>query len=290
MGNDILKCSKNYPTLYGKSWEVSLTNKVPFDRPRMEALLPELKYIGVTATGCNIIDTSAARELGIAVTNIPAYSTDAVAQHVFAMILETTNSVALHDSLVKEGEWERSEAFCFFRSPLVELAGKRLGIVGLGNIGRRVASIAMAFGMEVVACSPRSRMDGVGSVTLEELYGSCDYISLHCPQIGETTGMVNAGTLSKFKRGAVLVNASRGGLVDPEAVIAALDSGILSWYCADVLATEPPKGDPLQYHPRTIITPHIAWAPKETRERLLSIAAGNLRAWMEERRLNRVDL
>lgn len=270
--------------------QVVITNKVPFDRRRMEALA-SLKYIGVTATGYNIIDIEAARELGIAVTNIPSYSTDAVAQHVFAFILEVSNAVALHDKSVKEGQWERSDTFCYWKTPLFELAGKRLGIVGLGNIGRRVASIAKAFAMDVVSYSPHSRMEGVKAVDLDTLMSTSDIITLHCPLNAQTRGIVCDESLSRVKPGAILINASRGPLVEEDAVIRALESGRLSRYCADVLDVEPPRsGSRLAMHPASIITPHIAWAPLETRRRLLSIVEDNLEAFLKGEKLNRVDL
>ena len=270
--------------------QVVITNKVPFDRRRMEALA-SLKYIGVTATGYNIIDIEAARELGIAVTNIPSYSTDAVAQHVFAFILEVSNAVALHDKSVKERQWERSDTFCYWKTPLFELAGKRLGIVGLGNIGRRVASIAKAFAMDVVSYSPHSRMEGVQAVDLDILLSTSDIITLHCPLNAQTRGIVCDESLSKVKPGAILINASRGPLVEEDAVIRALESGRLSRYCADVLDVEPPRGGSrLAMHPASIITPHIAWAPLETRRRLLSIVEDNLEAFLKGEKLNRVDL
>lgn len=269
---------------------VVITNKVPFDRRRMEALA-SLKYIGVTATGYNIIDIEAARELGIAVTNIPSYSTDAVAQHVFAFILEVSNAVALHDKSVKEGQWERSDTFCYWKTPLFELAGKRLGIVGLGNIGRRVASIAKAFAMDVVSYSLHSRMEGVKAVDLDTLLSTSDIITLHCPLNAQTRGIVCDESLSRVKPGAILINASRGPLVEEDAVIRALESGRLSRYCADVLDVEPPRGgSSLAMHPASIITPHIAWAPLETRRRLLSIVEDNLEAFLKGEKLNRVDL
>lgn len=270
--------------------QVVITNKVPFDRRRMEALA-SLKYIGVTATGYNIIDIEAARELGIAVTNIPSYSTDAVAQHVFAFILEVSNAVALHDKSVKEGQWERSDTFCYWKTPLFELAGKRLGIVGLGNIGRRVASIAKAFAMDVVSYSPHSRMEGVKAVDLDTLMSTSDIITLHCPLNAQTRGIVCDESLSRVKPGAILINASRGPLVEEDAVIRALESRRLSRYCADVLDVEPPRGgSSLAMHPASIITPHIAWAPLETRRRLLSIVEDNLEAFLKGEKLNRVDL
>ena len=209
--------------------EVVITNKVAFDRKVIEAL-PQLRYIGVTATGYNIIDTEAAKEHGVAVTNIPAYSTNAVAQHVFAFLLELADGVGLHDASVKAGDWERSTAFCYWK-PI---------------------------------------------------------ISLHCPLSADTLHMVDDEALGRMGEGTILINCSRGPLVDSGAVLRALDSGRLSWYCTDVLEVEPPRGDMLVHHPHTLITPHIAWAPLETRSRLLDIASDNLEAWLEGRQLNRI--
>lgn len=270
-----------------RDMDIVITNKVPFDRERLSAL-PRLKYIGVTATGYNIIDIEECRKRGIAITNIPSYSTDAVAQHVFAFILNISNAIALHDRSVKDGAWQRSKDFCYWLTDLFELRGKRIGIVGLGNIGRKVATIAKAFSMDVVSYSPHSRMDGVEALPLDELLKTSDIITMHCPLAEETKGMINSESLGKVKKGAILVNASRGPLVDSQAVIRALDEGALSWYCADVLEKEPPVDDPLTRHERTLITPHIAWAPKETRERLLGILVDNLKSWLEGGDANRI--
>ena len=247
--------------------EIVITNKIPFSRERMQSL-PALKYIGVTATGYNIIDIEAAKELGIAVTNIPSYSTDAVAQHVFAFILSISNAVMQHDEAVKRGMWENCGNFCFWLSPLFELKGKTLGIIGLGNIGRRVAEIAKVFGMEVLSYSPHSRVEGIKSLSFDEVLSESDIITLHCPLTKDSAKMIN--------------------LVDEGAVIKALDDGVLSYYCADVLSEEPPKNNILSMHPKAVITPHIAWAPLETRRRLLDVVYENLRSFLEGGRLNRV--
>lgn len=267
--------------------EIVITNKVPFDRDLINRL-PQLKYIGVTATGYNIIDTEAAREHQIAVTNIPAYSTDAVAQHVFAFILSISNQIDLHNRSVKAGDWDRSPAFCYWKAPLFELRDKTLGIIGLGNIGRQTARIALSFGMKVLSYSPHSVMEGVRSVTLDEIFSDCDIITLHCPLTEATRALVNEERLQKTGKKVILINASRGPLVDPDAVIKALDEGKVSYYCADVLETEPPHNDRLAMHPRSIITPHIAWAPKETRERLLGILIENLESYLNGGNLNRI--
>ena len=283
--HDITKADDVYSRCVGK--DIVITNKVPFSK-EIISQLPQLKYIGVTATGYNIIDTQAAAEAGIAVTNIPSYSTDAVAQHVFAFLLSLSNSVILHDESVKRGDWERSDNFCYWLSPLFELKGKTLGIIGLGNIGRRVAEIAKAFGMRVIAYSPHSKVEGVISLSFDEVLAESDIITLHCPLSDSTKEMINSSTLAKVKRGAILINVSRGPLVNEEAVMNALDSGILSYYCADVLSTEPPVDNRLSKHPKTVITPHIAWAPVETRKRLLAIAVNNLRSFLSGGRENRI--
>ena len=267
--------------------EIVITNKIPFSRERMQSL-PSLKYIGVTATGYNIIDIEAAEELGIAVTNIPSYSTDAVAQHVFAFILSISNAVMQHDEAVKRGMWENCGNFCFWLSPLFELKGKTLGIIGLGNIGRRVAEIAKAFGMEVLSYSPHSRVEGIKSLSFDEVLSESDIITLHCPLTKDSAKMINEESLKQVKKGSVLINASRGGLVDEGALIKALDDGVLSHYCADVLSEEPPKNNILSMHPKAVITPHIAWAPLEARRRLLDMVYENLRSFLEGGRLNRV--
>ena len=270
-----------------KDKEIVITNKVPFTRERMRAL-PALKYIGVTATGYNIIDVDAAKDLGIAVTNIPSYSTDAVAQHVFAFILSISNAVIKHDEAVKKGMWEKSSNFCFWLTPLFELRGKTIGIIGLGNIGKRVAEIAMAFGMEVLSYSPHSRMEGVASLSFDDVLSKSDIITLHCPLTDKNEKMISSSSLKHVKNGAILINASRGALIDEDDVIRALDDGTLSYYCADVLSEEPPRNNILSMHPKAIITPHIAWAPLETRRRLLDMVYGNLKSFLEGGRINRV--
>lgn len=263
-----------------------LTNKCPMTA-EMIAALKGLKYIGVLATGYNIVDVAAARAAGVAVANVPAYSTRAVAQHVFALMLEIASRVGMHARSVAEGEWTRAKDFCFWNAPLTELAGKRLGIVGYGAIGRAVGEIGQAFGMTVAAFSP-SRCE---KSRLDEIFRTADVLSLNCPLKPDTAEMINRGTLSMMKRGAWLINTARGGLVNEADVADALYAGQLGAYAADVVSVEPIRADnPLLGAPNTILTPHIAWAPYETRVRLINIAVNNLSAFLAGTILNRVDV
>ena len=250
-----------------------------------------LKYIGVQATGYNVVDVKAAKEADIVVTNIPAYSTNAVAQHVFSFILHFTNRVAEHSADVMAGGWTRASDFCYWLSPLTELDGKTIGIIGYGNIGSRVAKIAKAFGMNVVTAnkSERATADGVKAVGILGL-SQCDFISLHCPLTAENTHFFNAGIIEQIcNKNTILINTARGGLIDEKAVSDALKSGSLGGYAADVVETEPMQADnPLLTAPNCILTPHIAWAQKETRERCLSIAVDNLRSYINGKPKNMV--
>ena len=265
--------------------EAVLTNKCRLTR-QIIAALPDLRYIGELATGYNNIDVACAREMGIAVTNIPAYSTESVAQHVFGLILEAASRIGEHSRLVKEGEWERCPDFCFWRYPLTEISGKRLGVIGAGAIGSRVAGIGRAFGMTVTEYSPsRCPVE-----TLDEIIETSDIISLNCPLKSDNAGMVNASFIARMKRGAWLVNTARGGLADENAVADGLKSGQLGMYMADVVTEEPIRGtNPLLGAPNVILTPHIAWAPYEARVRLMDTAVSNLKAFIRGERLNRVD-
>lgn len=273
--------------------DILVTNKTPITRELIEKL-PKLKYIAVLATGFNIIDCKAARERGITVSNIPAYSTDGVAQLVFAFLLELTNRVALHSESVKNGEWQNSPHFCYWKSPLVELAGKTFGIVGFGKIGSAVAEIANAFKMRVLAYSPRTHSySGNGSVefcTLEKLVAESDAISLHCPLNEGTAGLVNADFLSKMKKSAFLINTSRGPVVNENDLAAALNSGEIAGAGLDVLSAEPPKdGNVLIGAKNCFITPHIAWASFEARSRLMSIFTKNVEAFVKGEPVNVVN-
>ena len=267
-----------------KDADALLTNKVPLRRETIESL-PKLKYIGVLATGFNIIDTEAARERGIPVCNIPAYSTDSVAQMVFAHLFAITNRVEHYAQLNREGKWSRNPDFCYWDTPLREISGKTLGIVGLGNIGCKVARIARDFGMDVFAFTSKNSADlpeGIQKTTLEGLFAVSDILSLHCPLTADTFEMINKATLNKMKKGALLVNTGRGQLINEADVAEALGNGQLGGYGADVMCAEPPSEDnPLFAQPNAFITPHIAWATKEARARLLAICADNIKAFIE---------
>lgn len=269
--------------------EAVITNKVMITDEVMAAL-PQLKYVGILATGYNVVDIDAAHRRGITVTNIPAYSTDSVAQMTFAHILNITNRVEHYAMEVREGKWSAHPDFCYWNTPLPELAGKTLGIVGLGNTGMRVACIAHAFGMDVFAMTSKNAAglpEGIQKTTLQGLLATSDILSLHCPLNDETFHLINAQTIAMMKRGAILINTGRGPLVDEEAVAKALDEGQLMAYGADVMALEPPqKNHPLFSHPHAFLTPHIAWATREARERLMVIAANNLKAFAEGEKLN----
>lgn len=263
-----------------------LLNKVNITEEILSAC-PRLKYIGVLATGYNVIDLEACRKRGIIVTNIPKYSTDAVAQHVFAYILHFTNMVASHNESVQKGDWISCPDFCFWHSPLTELAGKTMGILGYGAIGSKTAKIAEAFGMKVI-CYTRTKKDGMPPLlSLDEVLSQSDFISIHMPLTSETKYLMNSETLSKMKKTAILINTARGDLVNEQDVADALKNGKIAGYAADVLSAEPmSKDNPLSKAPNCIITPHLAWAPLETRQRLLNIAINNLKAYKEGRTEN----
>ena len=263
--------------------DIVLTNKVIINREMM-AQLPQLKYIGVLATGYNVVDIEAAHERGIIVTNVPAYSTESVAQMVFAHLLTVTNRTEHYAIQNRQGRWSKNPDFCYWDFPHLELAGKTFGIVGLGNIGRRVAEIALAFGMQVKALTSKSADTlpaGIEKADLEVLLATSDVISLHCPLTDTTRHLINRDTLSKMRPSAILINTGRGPLVDDQAVASALAKGQLAAFCADVLTEEPPKADnPLLSQPNAFITPHIAWATEEARSRLLQVAISNVQAFL----------
>ena len=273
--------------------EVLITNKVIIDAKAMAAL-PSLRYIGVLATGYNVVDIAEAHRRGIVVTNIPAYSTMSVAQMVMAHLLNITNQVALHAEAVRQGEWERSPDFSFSKAPLIELDGLTMGIVGLGNIGRQVARMAQAMGMKVMAMSSKSeevlRQMGISKATsYEQLFSEADVVSLHCPLTDETHHLVNRTRLALMKPSAILINTGRGPLLDEQAVADALNEGKLYAAGVDVLTEEPPrKGSPLLRAPRCYITPHIAWASAAARRRLIDIATDNVAAFLQGKEKNRI--
>lgn len=264
--------------------EIIVTNKVTLTRQTLEQL-PNLRLICVLATGYNTIDTLAARDLGITVCNVPAYSTDSVAQMVFAQILNMTNRVAHYARQTREGRWSAAPDFCYWDLPVSELAGKTLGIVGLGHIGAKVASIAREFGMDVFAFTSKNSIDlpdYIQKTTLEGLFGVSDILTLHCPLTPDTHELINARTLARMKRGALLVNTGRGPLVNEADVAEALASGQLGGYGADVMCSEPPAADdPLFAQPNAFITPHIAWASVEARQRLLNATFDNIHAFQD---------
>lgn len=263
--------------------EIIVTNKVTLDRTLLEQL-PQLRLICVLATGYNTIDTLAARERGITVCNVPAYSTDSVAQMVFAQILNLTNHVAHYARQTREGRWSRNPDFCYWDTPVHELAGKTLGIVGLGHIGSKVARIASDFGMDVFAYTSKNSTDLPGYIqktTLEGLLAVSDVLTLHCPLTLDTHELINRRTLGSMKPGALLINTGRGPLVNEHDVAEALASGQLGGYGADVMCSEPPSVDnPLIAQPGAFITPHIAWASVEARTRLLEATFQNVRMYL----------
>lgn len=263
--------------------EIIVTNKVTLDRTLLEQL-PQLRLICVLATGYNTIDTLAARERGITVCNVPAYSTDSVAQMVFAQILNLTNHVAHYARQTREGRWSRNPDFCYWDTPVHELAGKTLGIVGLGHIGSKVARIASDFGMDVFAYTSKNSTDLPGYIqktTLEGLLAVSDVLTLHCPLTPDTHELINRRTLDSMKPGALLINTGRGPLVNEHDVAEALASGQLGGYGADVMCSEPPSADnPLIAQPGVFITPHIAWASVEARTRLLEATFQNVRMYL----------
>lgn len=276
----------------GKDSEVLITNKTVIDEDIISRL-PKLKYIGVLATGYNVVDVKAAHLHGITVTNIPAYSTMSVVQMVFALILAITNRVEHYTRLNHDGRWSSNPDFCYWDTPLTEIAGKTIGIIGLGNIGKRVADVALAFGMKAVAFTSKEQSElreGIVKSSLDRLLRESDIVTLHCPLADTTKHIINKDTLSLMKEGAILINTGRGPLIDEYAVADALKNGRLGAFGADVLSTEPPAADnPLLTAPNAFITPHIAWATKEARERLMQIATDNLAAFLTGKPANTVD-
>ena len=272
--------------------DVVLTNKVCLHKVEIEQL-PRLKYIGVLATGYNVVDVDAAREHRIIVTNVPAYSTESVAQMVFAHLLTVTNRTEHYALKNRAGEWSASPDFCYWDTPLTELAGKTFGIVGLGNIGSRVAAIAQAFGMRVVAFTSKRADElpaGIEKLSMDQLLMQSDVVSLHCPLTPDTRHLINRRTLQLMKPSAILINTGRGPLVNDQDVADALNENQLRAFCADVLTEEPPrKGNPLFQCDNAFITPHIAWATKEARSRLMDVAVNNVKAFVDGAPVNVVS-
>lgn len=274
-----------------KDADVILTNKVEINA-EVIAALQELKYIGVTATGYNVVDVTAAKERGIVVTNTPAYSTISVAQMAFAHILNITQNVAHHSNEVKNGRWTNSEDFCFWDTPLTELSGLKLGIVGLGRTGMATARVAFGFGMSVCAYTSKSQLQlppEIKMMTKEEIFTECDIISLHCPLTEETRELVDAKRLASMKPTAILINTGRGSLINEQDLADALNKGVIYAAGLDVLSSEPPRADnPLLTAKNCFITPHIAWATKASRVRLMSIVVENIKAYSAGKPVNNV--
>ena len=272
--------------------EAILTNKVVINSETMAAL-PDLKYIGVMATGYNVVDINAARERGIIITNIPAYSTPSVGQMVFAHILNITQQVQHHSEEVHKGRWTNNKDFCFWDTPLMELREKKIGLVGLGNTGYTTARVAIGFGMQVYALTSKSHFQlppEIKKMDLDQLFSECDIISLHCPLTPDTREMVNARRLAMMKPTAILINTGRGPLINEQDLADALNSGKIYAAGVDVLSTEPPCADnPLLTAKNCYITPHIAWATIEARERLMNIAISNLQAYISGKPENVVN-
>jgi len=274
--------------------EIVFTNKTPLPKSVLEKA-PSIKYIGVLATGYNVVDTIAAKELGITVANIPSYGTTAVAQFAMALLLEMCHHVGAHAAAVKDGDWTNCPDFCFWNYPLIELAGKNLGIIGFGRIGQATAKVAQAFGLNILAFdsyqNPELESETCKYVTLDELLAQSDIISLHCPLFDSTKGIINKDTISKMKDGVMIINTSRGPLVVEQDLTDALNSGKVGYAALDVVSSEPiAANNPLLKAKNCIITPHIAWAPKESRSRLMNIAVDNLAAFISGSPVNVVNL
>ncbi|MBS1564623.1 MAG: D-2-hydroxyacid dehydrogenase [Bacteroidetes bacterium] len=268
---------------------IVLTNKVPFSKETLEAL-PDLKFIGVTATGYNIIDSKAAAAQGIVVSNVPGYGTDSVAQHVFSLLLELTNHVGKHAQSTAAGDWQRCADFAYTVAPIHELAGKTFGVVGWGNIGQKTAEIARAFGMNIIYHNHRPKPSQTGKqVSLETLFAESDIVSLHCPLTADNQQFVNAKLLHTMKRSALLINTARGQLINEQELADALNNGVIAGAGLDVLSKEPPvDGNPLLSAKNCLVTPHIAWISYEARVRVMSVTASNIKAFRKGSPENKV--
>jgi len=277
--DDIVKRIGNAEAIY--------TNKTPVTRAVLDAC-PSVRFIGVLATGYNVVDVEAAKEKGIPVCNVPTYGTAAVAQYVFALLLEICHHVADHDAAVKNGEWTNNKDFCFWKHPLIELAGKTLGLIGYGRIGKATAKIARAFGMNVVVYDDYANEPEC--VPINGMIAASDVISIHCPLTEETRGLINAETIKRMKDGVILINTARGPVVNEADLANALESGKVYYAATDVASTEPILMDnPLMKARHCIITPHIAWANKESRKRLMDVAVEDLRAFIQGEPVNVVN-
>lgn len=281
-----------------KNAEVLLTNKTPLNRKTIESL-PELKYIGVLATGYNVVDLQAAAENQVVVTNVPTYGTNTVAQFVMAQLLEAAHHVGEHNRAVKNGQWNAADDFCFWNYPLIELQDKSLGIIGFGSIGQRTAELALAFGMKVIVndrspekkqADPEIKTEAIEFVDLREIYRKSDVITLHCPLTAETEGMINKESIAQMQDGVIIINTARGGLIVETDLAAALESAKVKTAVLDVLSTEPPaSSNPLLNSEKTIITPHIAWASQAARQRLMDTVAENLKSYLKGEIINQVN-
>lgn len=277
----------------GEGASVLITNKTPIGEDVFNQLT-ELKYIGVTATGYNIVNTAAAKTRGVVVTNVPGYGTASVVQLTFALLLELCLHVQRHSDAVKEGRWAASADFCFWDFPLMELAGKTMGIIGFGNIGQQAGDVATAFGMQIIGNSrtetDQSHRKNFKWASVPELLQQSDVVSIHCPLFAETTGLINKESLQMMKSTAFLINTSRGPIIIEQDLADALNNGIIGGAGIDVLSAEPPlKDNPLFTAKNCIITPHIAWATKEARARLMKSTAANLAAFLEGNPINIVN-
>jgi glycerate dehydrogenase len=290
LGRVVVHSSTKVSQLNGRldGCSMAITNKVAFDVATLQAN-PQLKYIGVTATGYNIVDMQAASNLGITVTNVPSYSTDSVAEVIFAFILEFAKQIGHHQRSVKQGDWVKSSTFSYYQTPLFELRGKKLGIIGYGNIGRRTSELAQAFGMDTLVYTrhPKADSEQLHFVNLDTLLAKSDIVSLCCPLSSETLGLMGSHNLAKMKPGSYLINTGRGTLIDEESVAQCLASGHLAGFGTDVLSSEPPKPDnPLLTATNCFITPHIAWASYEARSRLYAATVANVKAYLEGKPTN----
>ena len=273
--------------------DIAVTNKTPITKNTIDSV-PTLKFVAVLATGYNVVDTAYAKEKGIAVSNVPTYGTDSVSQFAIALLLELCHHIGHHSDEVHRGRWEKNADWCFWDYPLIELAGKTLGIIGFGRIGHRTGEIAKALNMRVIVNdsyeNPQFVQEGFEYVTREQLFRESDVIALHCPLFPSTRGLINKDTIAQMKDGVLIINNSRGQLVVEEDLREALDSGKVGGAAVDVVSTEPIKGDnPLLEAKNCIITPHMSWGAKEARERIMNITADNIRAFLDGKPQNVVN-